>query len=733
MQAESTAQLLRSVDTFKGLDDQRISRLSAQTSMRDLSAGDVLIRQGERSEHLFLLQSGGLDVFIDGRDGQKMKVGQIAAGGVIAEMQVVLGGVSGATVMAGGPCKLACIPRREIEELMDESETFSRLLTDIVLQRIQRNYLAATLRALVGDIDEQVLEAFESRLEWFSVKQGEAVYRHDDPADFWYIVASGRLRGVAPDAEGNPQTFEITHGESVGEMAMLTDERRSGSLYAVRDSTLIRISKGDFQHIAVQYPKVLMAITRSLLLRLTSNRRRASEGHSRIAIVTSSPSLALRDFAERLAKALGELSPTLHLNLDVLHALDIVSHGNSVPDGHPKWIRYSAWLDERAEKNRFIVLEADATLTSWTRRCVRQADHILILADAQDSPAISDLERELFDHQSDDINRARRTLILVHPNGNQVPSGTLAWLTPRKLDAHRHVRLDNAGDFGRVARLLAGRAVGLTLGGGGARGYAHIGVIKAMRELGIPIDMVGGTSMGGIISGQCGLDLDIDRMMQLNKEIIATNPFGDYTVPLMAMLASKRVDDAGLHAFKDHNVEDAWINCFCVSSNLTTAELLIHETGPLARATRASGSLPGVLVPVVMGEHLLVDGGVINNLPADVMRARCSGKVIAVNVSPSEELKVPTDMQLPSSWDIFLSKYVPGRKPINHPKMMDILMRTTMLASNARTKLTIRDADVYLRPPVTRFGMLEFKSFDNIVNAGYEYAMENLKDFSWKS
>jgi NTE family protein/lysophospholipid hydrolase len=219
----------------------------------------------------------------------------------------------------------------------------------------------------------------------------------------------------------------------------------------------------------------------------------------------------------------------------------------------------------------------------------------------------------------------------------------------------------------------------------------------------------------------------------LNKEIIATNPFGDYTVPLMAMLASKRVDDAGLHAFKDHNVEDAWINCFCVSSNLTTAELLIHETGPLARATRASGSLPGVLVPVVMGEHLLVDGGVINNLPADVMRARCSGKVIAVNVSPSEELKVPTDMQLPSSWDIFLSKYVPGRKPINHPKMMDILMRTTMLASNARTKLTIRDADVYLRPPVTRFGMLEFKSFDNIVNAGYEYAMENLKDFSWKS
>jgi NTE family protein/lysophospholipid hydrolase len=222
-------------------------------------------------------------------------------------------------------------------------------------------------------------------------------------------------------------------------------------------------------------------------------------------------------------------------------------------------------------------------------------------------------------------------------------------------------------------------------------------------------------------------------MMRLNSEIIATNPFGDYTMPMMAMLASKRVDDAGVHAFKNHNIEDAWINCFCVSSNLTTAELMVHETGPLARATRASGSLPGVLVPVVMGEHLLVDGGVINNLPADIMRARCNGKVIAVNVSPSEELKVPSDTQLPSSWDILLNKYLPGRKPLNHPKMMDILMRTTMLASNARTKLTIRDADVYLRPPVTKFGMLEFQSFESIVNAGYEYALDTLKDFNWKS
>lgn len=733
MEAESTAQLLRTIDTFKGLDEARLARLAGLASVRELAAGDSLISQGERSTHLFLLRSGGLDVFIEGGDQRKMKVGQIGAGGVIAEMQVVIGGVSSATVTANSACSLICIPRSEIEALMDESQAFSRMLTDIVLQRIQRNYLAATLRSLVGDIDEQVLKEFETRLEWFAVKQGDAVYRHDDVADSWYVVASGRLRGSTPDAEGNLQTFEVTHGESVGEMAMLTDARRSGSLFAVRDSMLIRISKSDFQHIVVQYPKVLMAITKSLLLRLTSNKRYASQGHFRIAVLAASPGIAVREFTERLSKALAELAPTLHLNLDILHALDIVRDGASVPDDHPKWIRYSAWLDERSEKNRFIVMEADNSLTSWTSRCVRQADHVLILADPNQSAAITAIEEQLIDNRSEDINRARRTLILVHKNGNQVPSDTLAWLAPRKLDAHRHLRLDTPADFGRIARLLAGKAVGLTLGGGGARGYAHIGVIKALRELEIPIDMVGGTSMGGIISGQCGLDLDIDSMMRLNSEIIATNPFGDYTMPMMAMLASKRVDDAGVHAFKNHNIEDAWINCFCVSSNLTTAELMVHETGPLARATRASGSLPGVLVPVVMGEHLLVDGGVINNLPADIMRARCNGKVIAVNVSPSEELKVPSDTQLPSSWDILLNKYLPGRKPLNHPKMMDILMRTTMLASNARTKLTIRDADVYLRPPVTKFGMLEFQSFESIVNAGYEYALDTLKDFNWKS
>ena len=292
--------------------------------------------------------------------------------------------------------------------------------------------------------------------------------------------------------------------------------------------------------------------------------------------------------------------------------------------------------------------------------------------------------------------------------------------------------MDAPADFGRVARLMAGKSVGLALGGGGARGYAHIGVIQAMREMGVPIDMVGGTSMGGIISGQCALDLDIPAMKQLNHEIIATNPFGDYTVPMMAMLSSKRVDAAGVHAFKNYNIEDAWINCFCVSSNLTTAELMVHERGSLAHATRASGSLPGVLIPVVMGEHLLVDGGVINNLPADIMRSKSAGKVVAVNVSPSEELKVPRNMALPSSWDIFWSKYLAGRQHISHPKMMDILMRTTMLASTAKTKSTIREADLYLRPPVTQFGMLEFKSFENIVNAGYHYTLEQLKDFNWK-
>jgi NTE family protein/lysophospholipid hydrolase len=314
--------------------------------------------------------------------------------------------------------------------------------------------------------------------------------------------------------------------------------------------------------------------------------------------------------------------------------------------------------------------------------------------------------------------------VLVHPPETKLPSGTCEWLSRRDVDAHHHVRAGDQADIARVARALSGRAVGVALGGGGARGFAHLGVVKALRELRIPIDYIGGTSMGAIMAGQLSLGLSLEEIYDLNRRIISTNPFTEYTVPMVAMLGTTRIEQSARTSFGDTMIEDLWINYFAISSNLTTAEMVVHDSGPAWEATRASGSIPGIAIPVAKGMHLLVDGGVVNNLPGDVMRTRCGGLVIAVNVSPEEELPV-SEEGLPSQWRIFWNRILPFQpKRIDAPSILDILMRTTTLASASRSAQVARSVDLYLHPPIDSYGMLEFEKMEELIECGYAYTME---------
>jgi NTE family protein/lysophospholipid hydrolase len=177
-------------------------------------------------------------------------------------------------------------------------------------------------------------------------------------------------------------------------------------------------------------------------------------------------------------------------------------------------------------------------------------------------------------------------------------------------------------------------------------------------------------------------------------------------------------------SFGETRIEDLWLPYFAVSSNLTTAGMVVHETGPAWEANRASCSLPGIAVPVVAGTHLLVDGGIVNNLPGDVMRLKCGGgPVIAVDVSPEEDVGMK-EPGFPSQWRLFWNRVLPGQRRIGVPGIIDILMRTTMLASANRTSLVRRSVDLYLRPPIDTFGMLEFERMEELVECGYRYTLE---------
>ena len=297
---------------------------------------------------------------------------------------------------------------------------------------------------------------------------------------------------------------------------------------------------------------------------------------------------------------------------------------------------------------------------------------------------------------------------------------------------HHHVRWDRYGDVERLARFLGGQAVGIGLGGGGARGFAHIGSLRALEEAGIPVDVVAGTSMGANIAAQAAMGWSPDRMVAVNRRIwIEIAPQKKFTLPVISILGSKKALECGRMMYDDYDIEDLWLPFYCVSSNLTTARPAVHRKGSLLWAVTASSSLPGVAAPVVEGGHLLVDGGLLDNVPTRLLRSWGAGTVIASEVTVETDSRFVRD-RVPTTWEAVRSRARRGALPQDtFPSIAEVAMRAAMLHSTYRQRATIEGADLALRPPVETYRMTDWAALDDLVAAGYAHATEEIA--AWRA
>ena len=304
--------------------------------------------------------------------------------------------------------------------------------------------------------------------------------------------------------------------------------------------------------------------------------------------------------------------------------------------------------------------------------------------------------------------------------------GTARWLRDRQPDYHFHVREDKPDDIERVARIISGNAVGLVLSGGAARGFAHLGVYKALLELGITIDWVGGASIGSIFGAPIALDWTYDQAYRTARHsFVKVKPFSDYTLPLVGLIRGGRMERE-LKEHQDFQIEDLPIPFFCVSSLLDNGELQIHEHGWLVNALRASASLPGVLPPTVVNKRLTIDGAVLNCMPVDIMKQKPVGKIIAVDLSPNKTYEVEYEA-VPSPWAILAGRYLPFFRKYRVPSLTTTILKATEIGTLGQVQQSGQLADLLLRPPVRQFGLTDMKAFDKIVDTGYEYAKVELK------
>jgi NTE family protein len=563
--------------------------------------------------------------------------------------------------------------------------------------------LRARLRnfPLLQDLGDAALKRVLGEANWFGLPGGMELKRDGENAQALFLVVTGSLGVFVADPDGKKrrQVAHVGAGETVGEMSLISGEKEhSAELVALRDTELLRISPQGFESLITRHPRVMMNLMRVLVKRLQTTTKSPSDSErpKTFAIVPLQEGITETHIAHRLADTLSGMG----LRAAVL--------GYDVADNTAEWFNaFEAAHD-------IVFYRGDRPGTAWTNLCERQADKVFLLAR-------SDMPLPPRPFQPSVMNERMGSLpelLLFHPSANGRFAAEHLAMRSGIFESHHHVRAGNTADIQRLARFVAGRAVGLVLAGGGARGFAHIGVLKALKEAGVPFDHLGGASMGAIIAAGVAAEWSIEELTErVRTAFVDANPLSDYTFPLIALVRGKKVTTLLKENFGDMRIEELPKPFFCVSSDLTTGRIHDHRSGLLWRALRASVALPGILPPVTHHGHLLVDGGVMNNLPVDVMRQRESGPIIASDVTGEVDLQVKDD------------RY--GERPIwqmlwqrmrGTPSIVSILMRSGTVGSEAQRRVVREQADYLFEPPLPDIGLRDWKSFDQAIAEGYEHA-----------
>jgi len=685
-----------------------------------LTPGEYLFKQGDLADAIFFIAAGSLRAQIDQKDAAEVVVARMGPGDPIGELGLLVQGQRMASVLAEEQSVVIRLAKADFESLADRYPVIKEKMADIVKSRLRHRLLLEILPDIFGPLQENMVKEIEANITWISLPGNEYLFHEGEEDNSLYFVVSGRLRAFKESKSGDVRVLaEIARGECIGEIGIITGNARTASIQAVRDCELVKLSRQAFENIAVKYPQVILALSKIVLHRLqTGTETKKTDRHCiNIGVMAAGRFNVPPDFISHFTAALVKLGPTLHLSEHILYD----RLGTSVEDAV-----LEAWLEEQESKYRFILFEIGSRSSDWEKWSLRQTDHIIRVADGQGDPAPNSMENTL-ESGSAGGNSARHTLVILHPENTTIPNGTCAWLAFRNVTAHYHIRHKNNADYMRLGRILAGKAVGLVLGGGGARGFAHIGVIKALEEAGVPIDLIGGTSMGSIIAGQYAMGWDYTTMLERNQDLfIQKKPLRDYTLPVISVLSGRKFDRMAKSVCGDTCIEDVWINYFCVACNLATCDVHVSRSGPIWQAFRASSSLPGILAPVMKDKQPHIDGGILNNLPGDIMRQTDAGKIIVVDVNPVDDMTYHWD-KIPSHWKVLMSRILPFKEPISVPDIMTVMMRTTIINSIYNTAKVKKNSDLFLQPPVENFSLLAFKAFKRIVAAGYAYTHDKLK------
>ncbi len=555
---------------------------------------------------------------------------------------------------------------------------------------------------LFAGLDRRTLVRVADELEWIALPGGAELFRELDPPDAVYVLIAGCLGAFRGSGERLKLIGRIQPGETVGEMALLSGHPRTATVRALRDSEVVRFSLAAFERMAGAHPEAMLAVARIAVERLerTLDGRHQEPPPRTLALLPAHADIDLDALVECLGRALGRFGEVIVV--DAEHFLQA-----PISELHRVEVEHS-----------FVLYVGSAGHPAWNERCRRQADCLLMVADALVSP--SALTSAIPDGETQQV----QLLALLQP-GRIVAGAARAWRT--RLDIDQHIHLRDTADIERLARRIARRSVGVVFSGGGARGFAHIGALRALREAGLTIDAVGGTSIGALMAAGVALEWEDETFLQtFHRAFVSSNPLSDYTLPLVSLVAGRKASKLLQREFGEGDIEDLPLPFYCVSADLAQGRAVVHSEGQLWRALRSTIAIPGVLPPVCSNGRVLVDGGVIDNLPVAAMRRLNAGPIIGIDIAGQHALAADLDeTDLPSLWQLLAQRW---RGKPKRPGILRILLRAGMVNSASTAEQNASLSDLMLKPPVDGIDLLAWDRFDDAIDVGYGYTRDLLRE-----
>jgi lysophospholipid hydrolase len=794
--------------------------------------GSVLVESGERNPGLYYVIDGFLDVSVPVQedDTESSVLGTSAEQGAIKASQLLnpndrrdSGGRSQSFGSAQNPKRKkqtsskslflikpggiagymgTVSSYRSFIDITAKTDVYVGFLPRSVVEKVVERYpiVLLTMAKRLANLLPRLILHIDFALEWVQVNAGQTIFNQGEESDAIYIVLNGRLRAIQEGSDGKMKAIgEFGQGDSVGELEVLTESVRPGTLHAIRDTELAKFPKTLFNSLAQEHPGITIKVSKIIASRMRAliegpmaepsheskmsvSRHKVNSTHNlrTVAIVPCTAGVPVVDFGHRLQAALQQIG-TFN-GVTSLNQASILNHLGRHAFNKMGKLKLSQYLADLEEKYGIVLYIADTSVKSpWTQTCINQADCIYLVGLAEGSASIGEYERFLLTTKT----TARKELILLHAERYCPPGLTREWLRNRPWinGGHHHVQMSFRttvepahpptrkfgnvikqrvqvlqaeiqkytsrrvrqtplyspdtpfkGDFHRLARRLCGRSVGLVLGGGGARGIAHVGIIRALEEAGLPIDIVGGTSIGAFIGALYAWDADVVPMYGRAKKFAGRMGsmwrFAlDVTYPSASYTTGHEFNRGIFKAFGTAQIEDFWLEYYCNTTNISKSRSEIHTSGYVWRYVRASMSLAGLLPPMCDEGNMLLDGGYVDNLTVSHMKSLGADVIFAIDVGALDD-DVPQSYgdSLSGIW-ASLNRWNPFSSYPNPPTLSEIQARLAYVSSNdnlERAKIT--PGCRYMRPPIEEYGTLEFGKFEEIYQVGYQFGKKYLAE-----